>query len=152
MQERGRTVIHGDLHLDNLIFDRHRRDRPVVLFDWQTAAVGVPAWDVALLVFDSLSMEARRAAEDELFDRYLTQLRQLGVHSYTLEQLRHDCGLALLIWLAGTVGWLTQLDESALTERERALRQAILDEGRLAAALVDHDAETVLAETVSTRA
>jgi Ecdysteroid kinase-like family len=148
MQARRRTVIHGDLHLDNLIFDRRRRDRPVVLLDWQTAAVGVPAWDLALLVFDSLSVEERRAAEDELFDRYVTQLREHGVHSYTVEQLRRDCGLALLFWLAGTVGWLTTLDENALTEREQALRQAIFDEGRLAAALVDHDAETVLAETV----
>ena len=148
MEARRRTLIHGDLHLDNLIFDRRRRDRPVVLLDWQTASVGAPAWDLTLLLFDSLRVEARRTAEDELFNRYVNQLRQHGVRSYSVEQLRRDCGLALLEWLAGTVGWLTTLDEDALTERERALRHAVFAEGRLAAALIDHDAQTALAETV----
>jgi hypothetical protein len=51
----------------------------------------------------------------------------------------------LLAQLAGTVGWLTTLDESELTDREQALQQAVLDDGRLAAALVDHDAAALLA-------
>lgn len=147
---RQRTLTHGDLHLDNLIFDRRRRDRPVVLLDWQTASVGVPVWDVALLVFDSLTVEVRRKAEDELFDRYVTQLARHGVRDYGLEELRRDCRLALLLWLAGTVGWLTTLDEDELTEREVALRRAIFADGRLAAALLDHDVETALAETART--
>jgi hypothetical protein len=145
---RPRTLVHGDLHLDNLIFDRRRADRPVVVLDWQTASVGAPAWDVALLVFDSLTVEQRRTAESELFDRYVTRLWEHGVRGYTAEQLRHDCGLALVLWLAGTVSWLATVDGSPLTEREEELRRAIFTEGRLLAAVLDHDVAGLLAEVV----
>jgi hypothetical protein len=57
----------------------------------------------------------------------------------TIEERRHDCGLALLLLLAGTVGWLTTVDQGA-TARERALQDAVLTEGRLFTAVLDHGA------------
>ena len=44
------TLIHADLHLDNLIFDARGDSRSVVVLDWQTASVGPPALDVALFL------------------------------------------------------------------------------------------------------
>jgi Phosphotransferase enzyme family len=139
-----RTLIHADLHLDNVIFDGRGNGRSAVVLDWQTACIGSPAWDVALFLFDSLSIDDRHAAEDALLQRYATLLAEHGVGGYPVEDLRADCRLALLAWLAGTVGWLTSLDATELTDRERALQQAVLADGRLVAALLDHDVGAVL--------
>jgi Phosphotransferase enzyme family len=133
------TLIHADLHLDNVIFDGRSDGRSAVVLDWQTASVGSPAWDVALFLFGSLSIEDRRAAEDALLDRYATLIGEHGVRDYGVDDLRRDCRLALLAVLGGTVGWLTSLDANELTGRERALQEAVLADGRLFAALLDHD-------------
>lgn len=46
-------LIHGDLRLDNCIVDAGR----VVVVDWETAAWGDPAWDVASLVQEFVVLE-----------------------------------------------------------------------------------------------
>ncbi len=125
---RPRALTHGDLHLDNLLFDARARDSVVVL-DWQGASLGAPAWDVAYFLCDSLSVEDRRAAEAGLLERYVELLAEHGVTDYSLEVLRREIPLALLAQLAGTVGWLTTIDETELTDRERALQQAVLGDG-----------------------
>lgn len=143
---RPRTLIHGDLHLDNLIFGAGRKGDSVVLLDWQTVSAGSPARDVAMFLFGSLSVADRRAAEDELFDRYLDGLAEHGVRDYSRDDLRLDCRLALLVMLAGTVVWLTALKSDELTTRERALQDAVLGGERLIAALLDHDVGELLRE------
>jgi hypothetical protein len=138
------TLIHADLHLDNVMFDARGDGRSALVLDWQTASVGSPAWDVALFLFGSLSVQDRRAAEAMLLDRYTTLIAEHGVRGYGVDDLRHDCRLALLAVLAGTVGWLTNLDPSELADRERALQEAVLADGPLVAALLDHDAIALL--------
>lgn len=138
------TLIHADLHLDNVIFDARGEDGSVVVLDWQTAAVGSPAWDVALFLFGSLSVDDRRAAEETLLARYATLIAKHGVRNYGVDDLRHDCRLALLAVLAGTVGWLTSVDANELSDRERALQEAVLADERLFGALIDHDAIALL--------
>jgi Ecdysteroid kinase-like family len=143
LNKRPRTLIHGDLHLDNLIFDApgHR----VVILDWQIASVGSPASDVALLIYGSLDVEERRTGEVELLDRYATLLFEHGVSDYSTADLRNDCGLALLLILAGTVGGLTTVSRNDLTGREHALHEnALAPGGRLASALLDHNVERLL--------
>jgi hypothetical protein len=134
---KARTLRHADLHLDNMIFDA-RGGRSVAVLDWQTVSVGPPASDVAMFLYGSLSVEDRRAAEDELLARYLSLLSAHGVRGYSIEDLRLECGLALLLVLAGTIGWLATVGDEA-TARERALQDAALTDGRLATALLDHD-------------
>jgi hypothetical protein len=138
------TLIHADLHLDNVIFDARGDGRSIVVLDWQTSSVGSPAWDVALFLFGSLSIEDRRTAEDALLDRYATLIREHGVRDYGIDDLWRDCGLALLAVLAGTVGWLTSVDANELGDRERALQEAVLADERLFGALIDHDAIALL--------
>jgi aminoglycoside/choline kinase family phosphotransferase len=142
-----KTLIHGDLHLDNLIFDPPRGDRSVVVLDWQIASVGPPALDVALLIYDSLGVEERRAGETDLLDRYVTLLFEHGVSDYSAADLRTDCELALLLIFAGTVGWHVTVDRNDLTGRERALQEnALAADGRLVSALLDHGTERLLRE------
>lgn len=143
---RRHALIHADLHLDNLIFDARGGGRSVVVLDWQTVSVGSPAWDLALFLVGSLSVEDRRGAEAELLDQYVTLLSAHGVRGYSVDELRLEFGLALLVLLAGTVGWLTTPDRDELTARERALQHAALTDGRLIAALVDHEVGALLAE------
>jgi hypothetical protein len=47
--------------------------------------------------------------------------------------------------LAGTVHWLSALDPNEATSRERALQEdALAADGRLVAALIDHDAHALV--------
>jgi Phosphotransferase enzyme family len=141
-----KTLTHGDLHLDNMIFDPPGDPRSVVVLDWQTVSVGAPAADVAFFLVDSLSVEDRRAAEAMLLDRYVTLLAAHGVRDYSPDDLRIDCDRALLLILAGTIGGIMTLSGPDLTERERALQESALKGGRLFAALLDHDAGARLAD------
>jgi len=139
-----RALIHGDLHLDNLIFDLP--SRPVAVLDWQIASVGPPAVDLVPLML-SLEVGDRRAHQDELLARYLRLLAEHGVRDYSIDELRVDCGRALLVLLAGTIGWLTRLNRDTLSRRERALQaDALASDGRLANALSDTDVEMLLDE------
>lgn len=138
LHAREKTLIHADLHLDNLLFDARGDGGSVTVLDWQTVSVGPPAIDVALFLVDSLSVEDRRAAESELLERYIDLLATNGVRGYSNEELRHDCGLALLSLLAGTVGWLATVDRDA-SARERVIQVAVLDDGRLLTAVLDHE-------------
>jgi hypothetical protein len=138
-----RTLIHADLQLDNVLFDG-RGDGSVIVLDWQTVSIGPAAWDVALFLFTSLDVEGRRAAEDELLEEYVAVLAAHGAGDCSVEDLRRDCRLALLVLLAGTVGWLTAPRRREQTGRERALRHAVLENGRLVAALADHDVGALL--------
>ena len=135
-----KTLIHGDLHLDNMIFGPRGDERSVTVLDWQTASAGTPASDVALFVTDSLGVEERRAAETALLEEYVKLLAERGVSNYSAEELRADCGRALLLRLAGTIGWLTNVTGDHLTARERALQDAAIANGRLVTALQDYDA------------
>jgi Phosphotransferase enzyme family len=135
------TLIHADLHLDNLLFDP-RPERPVVVLDWQTTRVGNPASDVAFFIFGSLDVEDRRSVESALFDEYVALLVEHGVTGYDHDRLLSDSRLALLAWLNGVVGWLVGPEPDR--ERMRAVREAAFFDGRLVAALRDHDVASLL--------
>ncbi len=136
-----RTIVHWDLQLDNVLFDADSV-RSVVVLDWETVRYGSPAWDVALFLFGSLDVDDRRAAESELLDEYVALIREHGVLDYDRARLLQDCRLALAVLLAAQVSWLAQPEPEA--DRERALRDAVFSDGRLVAALRDHDAVSLL--------
>ncbi len=71
------TLVHSDLRADNLLFSP--TGGSVTLVDWQGVGVGPPAFDVAYFFAQSLSVENRRAHEDELFDHYRNALEQQGL-------------------------------------------------------------------------
>jgi len=143
LNEGPRTLIHGDLHLDNLIFDPP--GRTVAILDWQIASVGPPASDVALLIYSSLDVEERRASEARLLDRYASLLSEHGVSNYSIAKLCADCEMALLLILAGTVGGLTTIDPNEMTARELVLHEnALATDTRLVSALLDHKVERLL--------
>ncbi len=60
-----RTLVHGDMSCVNVIVQPGDRIRPI---DWESAAIGVPAWDVGKLLEGWGSMKAR------LLETYLEEL------------------------------------------------------------------------------
>ena len=144
MAKRPQTLIHADLHLDNVIFGRSGARRSVAVLDWQTTVIGPAAVDVVPFLIDSLSIADRRRAEGPLFDRYVELLDANGVAEYSVDDLRRDSRVALLLRLAGTIGWLASVDRADLVGRERALQDAAIGDGRLLEALRDHDVAALL--------
>jgi Phosphotransferase enzyme family len=142
LHARHETLTHSDLHLDNMIFDGRGAGRSVAVLDWQTVSVGPPAWDVAMLLYGSLDVADRRSAEGDLLDRYVNVLSAHGVRDYSTDDLSLECGLALLLLLAGTVGWQATVGAEA-TDRERELQRAAIADGRLVSAVLDHAADAL---------
>ena len=99
---REKTLIHADLHLDNMLFDARGDGRSVTVLDWQTVSVGsrLGRRAVPLRIVERRGSRAAETSCSSLPRPPLTH----GVREYTIEELRHDCGLALLLLLAGTSG------------------------------------------------
>lgn len=75
--EQPSTLVHSDLRADNLLFSPV--DGHVTFVDWQGVGIGPPAFDVAYFFAQSLSVEDRRAHEDDLLDYYRTSLGERGI-------------------------------------------------------------------------
>lgn len=138
------TVIHADLHLDNILFNPPDAVPPVVVLDWQSVCCGSCAVDIAHFVIGSLNVDDRRAVADDLLRHYHALLQSAGVTDYSFAAFRNHCHLALLWLLAGTVGWLSNVTLYTLMGRERALVEAAFGDNRLITALLDVDAAGLL--------
>ena len=138
------TMVHGDLHLDNIFFDV--ADAPLVVFDWQGVGRARGAVDLRDAVFDMPHGGTDAAVERELLRRYHDALMAHGVESYSFEELMRDSWLALLHRMGGYVNGYAAMDLDALTGRERQLVQAFFDEGRLFAALRAYDVAELIGE------
>ena len=72
-------VVHADYRLDNILFGVNAEAPPVVVVDWQTAAVGTGPSDIAYFVGAGLLPDDRRTHERTLVERYASGLRSAGV-------------------------------------------------------------------------
>lgn len=137
------TMIHADLHLDNILFSLSSHGPGVIVLDWQSVARGRCAIDLALFLFGSLETTARRTVENDLLRRYHELLRAGGVTGYEFSELLEDCRLVLLWLLGAKIVWLGSLDLASLNRRELALVEASLAVDSFTA-LLDHDAGSLL--------
>ncbi|MFL5699646.1 MAG: oxidoreductase family protein [Ktedonobacteraceae bacterium] len=143
LQQTPATMIHGDLHLDNILFSPLIHEPSVIVIDWQSVARGRGTIDLALFLFGSLETSTRRAVEGDLLWRYHELLVAGGVTGYGFPQLMEDCQLVLLWLLGAKVVWLGSIDGESLSGREQALVDANLTEDSFTA-LLDHDAGSLL--------
>ncbi len=135
LASRPRTIVHGDLHLDNLFFIG---ESGVRLLDWQGVVAGPAVIDLGVFLVGSLSVADRRKAEMDLLAQYHRRLIANGVRDYRLDELIADYHRSLIWQLAGIVGWLARADLASLAGRERALVEAIFTPGQVLAACIDH--------------
>jgi thiamine kinase-like enzyme len=131
------TLIHGDLHLDNLLFAPPQHEPGVTVLDWQSVARGRGVIDLAIFLFESLDTTTRRAVEGDLLRQYHGLLLAGGVTGYDFSQLIEDCRLVLLWLLGANVVWRGSLGIDDLSGREQVLVDS-LTEDSFAAMLVYH--------------
>ena len=82
------ALVHGDYRLDNLMLDPAGQD--VVVVDWQTVSVALPARDLGYFIGTSLPMEQRRAQETHLVRTYYEALHAQGVQGYSFDRCATD--------------------------------------------------------------
>ena len=119
-----RTLLHGDLHLDNVAFPGGETGRPV-LFDWQCVAKGLGVVDLALFITMG-SPEHRRMGEQKLIRRYHARLAAAGVTGYSLETLMDDYLVALLrCWIGIVNGYGSPNAEAWAARQSRMALQSV---------------------------
>jgi hypothetical protein len=69
------TLVHYDFRVDNLFFEADK----VIVLDWQAIARGQGLYDLTYFLAGSLTIEARRATERSLVERYRRGLSDGGV-------------------------------------------------------------------------
>ncbi len=85
--DRPRCVTHNDYRPDNIMFGPGSRLKVV---DWQSAALGHNAVDVAYLIGGAFAPEGRSENERALLAVYHDELVAQGVENYGLSELEQD--------------------------------------------------------------
>jgi aminoglycoside phosphotransferase (APT) family kinase protein len=114
-------LLHGDIRADNLFFDG--LDMKVV--DFQFAARGCGAADIAYLVTQGLTTELRQGRDEALVREYLARLCALGVEDYGFDDAwRHYRFAACYLLLMPVVALLSW---DVVPERSRQLCLTLVD-------------------------
>jgi hypothetical protein len=133
------TLVHFDYRLDNLFFASDGRIR---MIDFQTSAVGGGVYDVGYFLSQNVTVEDRRAAEDDLLATYHGALVAGGVGEYALDAIRADYRVGVLygwvipVFAVGTLDFTSERAVALWTEVVRRSQAAMLDHG-VADLLVD---------------
>lgn len=128
------TLVHMDLHLDNLVFDEPQGAAEPVIFDWQTWGVGRGAMDLGYFVVSALPTALREEREAELLELYAAGLRDHGVGEVDPDACRADYALAALWNLMVVTGMVADAGDDP--ERRKYLAAVV---PRLASFVRDHD-------------
>lgn len=126
------TLAHGDLRSDNVFFPTAAGGR-FAMIDWQGCGIDLGVRDLARWLVQSISVEQRRATEQELIALYHAQLVEHGVTGYSLRRLKTDYQLSIVVMYLMFAMGADDIDKSA--ERSEALFDVMYT--RLDAALVD---------------
>ncbi|GAB3402522.1 phosphotransferase family protein [Flindersiella endophytica] len=96
------TLLHDDVHLDNVVFDR-RTGEPILL-DWARVAIGPGVVDLAELL-----LAATPQAVDPMLSAYRDGLRAHGVPETGVDSVNSDIAAAVVVCLVrmtcGTARW-----------------------------------------------
>ncbi|MGE0191552.1 MAG: phosphotransferase family protein [Planctomycetota bacterium] len=93
------TLIHSDLHLDNVMF---RADGEPVIIDWPDAARGPGVVDVVRILVEGVTIETRRRIEDEVWKHYRRTLGAVGIE-LDPKAMAEEAADALIVGTAGVV-------------------------------------------------
>ena len=126
---RVQTIIHGDVRLDNLMFDESH----VVLLDW-SLAISTGLQDVAYLLTQNVTLEERRAHETALLEHYHRRLAEHAI-DYPLDKCWEDYRVSVLYMFCFAVVIAGTLNPA--NERGAAFMEKLVE--RASAAMVDHD-------------
>ncbi|WP_447750645.1 phosphotransferase family protein [Sphingopyxis fribergensis] len=128
-QTAARTIVHGDLRIDNVLFAPDGES--CWLVDWQTLGCGSGATDLAYLVGTSIADPFERAAADRpAFDHWIAALEQRGVAPnakalWTDYRVGALSGYFMAVFASMSVERTARGDEMFAVMAERPARQAI---------------------------
>jgi len=135
--ETPRTLIHGDLRLDNIFFNESGADTQVIFADWQLMGRGPGAYDIAYLLSGALAEDISPSTEEALLRHYWDELEHNGVANYPFDRFLRDYwrGLMAVFQIHGTADTVDvgdgrggELMELWLDRALARLRNARLDE------------------------
>jgi hypothetical protein len=139
------TLVHRDFHPLQLFFPTERGGRFVV-FDWQTAAAGRGADDLARIVTMGLTIQLREQHDRRLIERYHAGVVRSGVSGYTLPQCVLDFRAGLTTSLLTNMVAATAIDPELFKRAQAEFGVNLADAlfGPLAAAVETHDVLSLL--------
>ena len=137
------TFVHGDFHLNNLLFGSTPGARTLTVIDWQACSRGCAMRDCAFFLVTALPPDRRRAHEMELLKLYYTILTEHGVEEHSFEQCLHDYRFTMLDLLYFLVMILAYIDFS-MNAAAGMIRDMVIE--RVCAAILDHNASELLRE------
>lgn len=100
---QGRTLVHGEPRVDNVLFEDSPDGPKAWLIDWQFADRGSPMFDLAYFLAGSLTVEDRRSIDQGLVERHHVAIAAMDP-GYSLEQARAEFAGSLPLALYFTVG------------------------------------------------
>lgn len=112
LADRPPTLIHSDLHAENLLLTQRAGHPRVVAIDWQNAAFACPAFDLAM-VLTAVAPDVIRAHHDELLAHYAATLSR---PDYPLLLARADLTTCLRWMLAGGINWYLDFQAESLRD------------------------------------
>jgi hypothetical protein len=124
-----RTLVHGDLRIDNILFAPD--GSACWLVDWQTLGRGSGANDLAYLIGTSIADPFERAAADRpAFDHWIAALRAQGVDPevdalWTDYRIGALSGYFMAVFASMSVERTTRGDEMFAVMAERPAKQAL---------------------------
>jgi Ser/Thr protein kinase RdoA (MazF antagonist) len=126
------TLLHGDLHLDNVLIDPGSDE--VVLLDWAMVGRGPAAIDLAQVLF----VIGEAGDRETLLSAYLDGLRDHDI-AVGREELTRQLAAAVVVlfvtWTCAIAGW------DPVTEREARILDAGIERARCAVHAVRGDVE-----------
>jgi hypothetical protein len=133
LAEAPRTLVHSDLHADNVLLPPAA---PPVLLDWPDACRGPAAVDFGHFLIEGITPDVRRAEEERLTAHWVGEAAGRGVTGYGVDRLRADTRHAQVLLWGGIVTWAARLRESPSAQpRKAAVLENLVRNG--AAALAD---------------
>lgn len=125
-------LLHGDIRADNMFFDGDR----LKVVDFQFAARGAGAADIAYLVSQGLPTDERFGHDEALVREYLDRLTGYGVTDYSFDEAWRHYRFAVAYLMVLPVITLNGWD--AMPDRSRVLCLTLTD--RAVATIADIDA------------
>ncbi len=125
------TIVHSDFRSDNVFRDQGGE---MAIIDWQNIIRGRGPIDLAVFTQASLSVESRRAHEDEVLRAYVQAIRDRGVGDFSFDECLRDYRLGLVNNMMVMVLGVVVLD--VMSQRDGWAIEMLR---RGEAATVDHD-------------
>lgn len=114
------TLIHGDAHLDNVVFTRAN----ATWLDWQSASRGPGLYDLVRLLAETIDVTTDLSVARRLVQRWASGLRSAGVDRDEVDrEIDHlpDMAVAVLVGFVSGYGSRTDLTPRERTTVDRAV-------------------------------